>query len=84
MSDALRVINKEDDKKEYKIRYQCNFLPSMSEDEGLIITAIAKSEELEIFKLDVVQDLINYKWASFAAGVHWFGWSIHIIYIIAL
>ena len=31
-----------------------------------------------------MEDLINYKWQTFAARVHWFGWIIHLIYILAL
>lgn len=48
--------------KEFKISYQVNLLPSMSEEDGMIIDAIANSNDLDIFTTDVVQDLIGYKW----------------------
>ena len=56
----------------------------MSQEEGLLISAIAASEELELFTTDSVRDLLNYKWGSFAAVTHWFGWLIHMAYIFAL
>lgn len=70
--------------KEFKIQYQINLLPSMSEEDGLLIQSIALSNDLDIFTCSVVEDMINYKWQAFASRVHWFGWIIHIIYIIAL
>jgi hypothetical protein len=74
----------QNEEKQYKIKYYVNMLTSMSEEDGQIIEAIANSEELEIFQVDVVKDLIDYKWKAFAASVHWFGWLIHMLYILAL
>ena len=55
-----------DEKKErmkpYKIAYQLNILPSMSEADGQLMEALANSEELPMFQTDLVQDLIEYKW----------------------
>lgn len=82
-----KIKNKKeiDAEKEFKIQYQVNMLPSMNEQDGSnIIQAISNSEDLEIFTCSVVQDLINYKWQTFASKVHWFGWMIHIVYIISL
>ena len=59
-------------------------LTDISEEDGLLIKAIANSEDLDIFTTEVVQDVINYKWDRFASNIHWFGWIIHIIYIICL
>jgi len=78
------MLAKDNSGKQFKMRYQINLLPSMSEDEGQIIQAIANSEELELFKTDAVKDLVNYKWGAFASSVHWFGWLIHMLYIISL
>lgn len=50
----------------YKIKYEACLLPSMSQDSGSLIDAIANSEELEIFKTKLVKDVINYKWDRFA------------------
>lgn len=61
-----------------------NLLPDVDEDDMLLIKAIANAEDLEIFKTKVVQDVINYKWGRFASNIHWFGWIIHIIYIVVL
>jgi hypothetical protein len=38
----------------------------MSEKNGQIMNAIAGSEELEIFKTDLIKDMIDYKWNAFA------------------
>ena len=28
--------------------------------------------------------MISYKWERFAKNIHWFGWFIHMLYIIAV
>jgi hypothetical protein len=38
----------------------------MSQESGSLIDAIANSDELEIFKTKLVQDVIKYKWERFA------------------
>jgi hypothetical protein len=38
----------------------------MSEENGKIMKAIADSEELEIFKTELIIDLVDYKWQAFA------------------
>ena len=78
-----KIMNVEEGR-QYKIRYSINILPSMSEKEGLIIAAVAQSEELEIFFTEAVKDLVNYKWQQFAKLTHWVGWITHMIYIVAL
>jgi hypothetical protein len=83
-ADVGNAIMKVEEDRQFKIRYQCNLLPSMSEKEGLIITAIANSDELGIFFTDAVKDLITYKWHKFAAATHWVGWLFHMLYIVAL
>ena len=34
----------------------------MNQDEGSIMDAIADSEELGIFKTDLIKDVVDYKW----------------------
>lgn len=46
----------------FKIKYQLNILPSVSEDMGQLMGAIQDSDELAIFDTDLVKDLIDYKW----------------------
>ena len=41
-------------------------MTSMSEDDGSLIEAIANSEELEIYKTQIIRDVVDYKWAKFA------------------
>jgi hypothetical protein len=52
--------------KVYKIQYQLNLITSMSEEDGTLIEAVAGSEELGIFKTDMIKDMIDYKWNTFA------------------
>jgi hypothetical protein len=61
-----------------------NLLPSMSEEDGNLMEAIANSPDLDIFTSEPIQDIIEYRWAMFAARIHWFGWLLHMLYIISL
>ena len=44
--------------------------------------AIQDSDELEIFETELVKDLIDYKWETFAKKQHMFAACIHITYVI--
>ena len=57
--EASQVVEQE---KVYKIKYQCNLMTSMSQERGSLMDAIADSEELEIFKTDLIKDMLDYKW----------------------
>ena len=48
--------------KVYKIKYNLNVLVAMSEENGQLIGAIAQSDELEIFKTELIRDMVDYKW----------------------
>jgi len=50
------------DDKVFKIKYQLNILPSVSEENGQLMNAIAGSEELPIFMTDLCKDIIDYRW----------------------
>jgi hypothetical protein len=56
----------------------------MSEENGQIMNAIASSEELEIFKTELIKDMIDYKWQAFAQNTHRIGALMHCSYIIIL
>jgi len=56
----------------------------MSEEDGKLIDAIAKSDELDIFQTDLVVDLIDWRWTRFAKRVHLRGFYFHVAYIIGL
>jgi hypothetical protein len=47
-----------DESKVYKIRYTLNVLPSMREDEGRLIAALANTEELDVFNCPAVKELL--------------------------
>lgn len=70
--------------KVYKIRYQANLLTSMSQDEGSIMDAIADSEELGIFKTELIKDMVDYKWQTYAQSQHTLGAFIHWVYVAVL
>ena len=56
----------------------------MSRKDGPIIEALSKSDELAMFQTNLVKDLIEYKWNSFAFYYHLFGAISHLIKQIAL
>jgi len=56
----------------------------VSEDNGQLMNAIAGSEELEIFKTDLIKDLIDYKWNTYAQAQHRFGAIVHMTYVVVL
>jgi len=64
MRENKYQINKDD--KVFKIKYTLNILPSMLEDEGPIITALANCDEFDVFNCPAVIELIRFKWESFA------------------
>jgi hypothetical protein len=68
----------------YKIKYQLNLITSMSEEDGTLMNAVADSEELGIFKTDMIMDMIDYKWKTYARNQHLFGGFIHLCYVIVL
>jgi hypothetical protein len=72
------------DEKVFKIKYQLNILTAMSESDGAIMDAIANSEELSIFKSDLIKDMIDYKWQAFAFRQHMIGAIFHIVYVCML
>ena len=46
----------------YKVQYKINTLSSICEHDGQLIEALANSEELSMFKTDLVKDCIEFKW----------------------
>lgn len=67
--------------------YQCNLLTSMEEEDGYsLLNALANTTEgqLAIFETDVVRDLIQYKWNSYAARAHWLSGAIAVLYTASL
>ena len=68
----------------YKVNYHLNLLPSMSQEDGKLIDAIAESDELEIFETDLVIDLVDFRWEKFARKTHIRGLVVHITYILTL
>lgn len=56
----------------------------MSEEDGTIMDAIANSDELSIYETDLVKDLIDFKWLTYARRQHLFGGFVHLIYVLIL
>ena len=70
--------------KVYKIKYQLNLLTSMSEEDGSLMDAVASSNELAIFETDMIRDMIDYKWRTYAKRQHLFGGFVHLVYVVVL
>jgi hypothetical protein len=60
--------NMNSEEKVFKIKYTLNILPSMLEDEGPIIEALANCDEYDVFNCPAVIDLIRFKWEAFASA----------------
>jgi len=82
--ERLQELTGHSHDKVYKIKYQLNLITSMSEEDGTLMNAVANSEELPIFKTDLIMDMIDYKWETFARRQHLIGLFVHLIYIIVL
>jgi len=48
---------------------------------GQVMNALSKTDELVIFKSDLIRDLIAYKWQAWSGKVHAFSCINHVIYI---
>jgi hypothetical protein len=71
--------------KRYKIQYQMNILTNMTEDGDLsLMHVLASSDELEIFNLDLVKDVIDYKWYTYAFKIHALAAIVHASYVFVL
>lgn len=70
--------------KVYKIKYQLNILTSVSEEDGPLMDAVANSDELAIFETDMVRDMIDYKWRTYARRQHLCGGFVHLVYVLVL
>lgn len=56
----------------------------MSQESGKIITAIAESEEYPIFEVELVKDLVDFKWKQFAQMSHFIGAYFHLLNVISM
>ena len=75
------------DDKRYKIEYHLNILPNITEDfekGDSLMDALEDSEELDIFVTDIVRDIIDYKWSSYAFKIHMLAAIVHACYLFVL
>lgn len=70
--------------KAFKIRYHVNLLPSMLQNDGSLMDAIAESDEAEIFRTECVIDLIDFKWDAFANSTQRWGVYTNVLYSVAM
>jgi hypothetical protein len=77
------------DTKFYKIKYTLNLLPSIAYDEeekptlmNDLMEMFGQTEELGIFKTKVVNDFFEFQWNTYAKHLHYFGGTIHLIYVL--
>ena len=64
-----------------------NLLTKMTETEenGLsLMQVLANSEEVEIFNTDLVKDVIDYKWYTYAIKIHALAAIVHASYVLVL
>lgn len=86
-------------KKVNKINYYVNLLPLATRHVGIdeetkkksiinedvdFLTLCVESEEIDMFQAKSLQELILFKWDTFAFTWHFTLWAIHMIYICSL
>lgn len=72
------------DQRVFKIKYTLNILPSINldEDDDTLMNAVCRSPSLEIFDSKALEDLLSYKWNTYAKYLHHAGLISHLIYTI--
>ena len=65
----------------FTIKYSLNILASLANNMDLM-DACGNTEELEIFATRTLQDLINFKWDTYASTIHFVMFFFHCIYMI--
>ena len=96
LEDDMSAI---DSSKIYKIQYSVNLLPQIGlyvvkdpatkelifiNEDVNFMGLLNEAEELEIFKTKTIQQLIEYKFETYARWHHTFGFFMHSIYITVL
>jgi len=55
------------------------------ENEGVsLVSVFNDTEELEIFELDLIKEIIQFKWDLYGMSLHLFGFMVHLVYTIIL
>ena len=64
----------------HQIRYRLNMLPSC---QG-VLKALTEADEDAVFRAQVVQDLVDYRWERFGEPLHRRGFCFHVLYVLML
>jgi hypothetical protein len=85
----LKNLVLQESKRLNKINYKVNLLSSIQDQiiDGRKLTlmgVLSRCDELSIFKTDLVKDLIDYKWATYAYRSHILSAIFHVMYVIVL
>jgi hypothetical protein len=78
------LAREDPDARFFKISYTLNLLPRVDKDhfDGNMMDIFGSTEQLEVFKTKVVQDIIRFKWQSYGQYVHQTAASFHIVYVV--
>jgi len=72
----------------YKISYRVNLLGTIQADGETsfmeILAEQSDTEQMGIFNATCLEHYIEYKWDTYAKYLHYFGFMIHIVYMISL
>lgn len=68
-------------KRIFKIKYNLSILPSVSEERVSLMDVLEDTSDLQIFDALAVEDLLDFKWHSYAKYVHFVAFGCHIIYM---
>jgi hypothetical protein len=68
-----------------KLKFELNMLLTVDDFDGnSIMEALADCEELDVFTVHTVKDMIDYKFNTFAYKIHRIGFAMHVIYVLML
>lgn len=99
IDEDVVAVEKVDSSKVYKISYQINVLPKLSEyitenpetgeitfvnEDVSLMEMCFNSNELELFKTKTIIQLLEFKWESFAFKIHSIGLIMHFFYMTVL
>jgi hypothetical protein len=79
-----------DEARMFKLKYTLNLLPGVTYEPGSdesttmsdLLEELCNSDELDIFRTDVVIDLFQFSWDKYAKHLHYYGISVHFLYVI--
>ena len=65
----------------HKIKYTVYLLTDMDDEDFQLMNILGETNDLEIFRTQVIKSLIEFKWTKYAGKVHYVTAGVHMIYV---